>query len=134
MSSQKGSKGENELGGLFDNRGYVWMRQAGSGTADRELPDILVGNGEKFYVFEVKRRDKDYDYQYVSKKEVNDLIYFAEKFGAEYYIATRFDYRDWGFYKKEDMYETEKSYRIDNVKNEEIQRGIDELCQQAENS
>lgn len=129
MSGRKGSKGENELGGLFDERGFAWMRQAGSGTADRELPDIAVGNGSVFYVFEVKRWDKDAKYEYVSKGEVEDLIYFAENFGAEYYIAARFDYRDWGFYKKEEMHETKKSYRIDNVKNEEIQRTLDELCQ-----
>lgn len=129
MSGQKGSKGENELGKLFDDRGYAWMRQAGSGTADRELPDIAVGDGQNFYVFEVKRWSNDADYEYLSKREVDDLIYFAENFGAEYYIAARFDYRDWQFFKKEEMHETKKSYRIDNVKNEEIQRTIDELCQ-----
>lgn len=129
MSSQKGSKGENELGGLFDDRGFVWMRQAGSGTADRELPDIAVGNGGRFIVFEVKRWSNDADYGYLSKQEVNDLIYFAENFGAEYYVAARFDYRDWGFYKKEEMHETKKSFRIDNLKNEELQRTLDDVCQ-----
>lgn len=126
----KGSKGENELGGLFGDRGYAWMRQAGSGTADRELPDIAVGNGERLIVMEVKRWSNEYDYKYLSKREVNDLIFFAENFGAEYYVAARFDYRDWQFYKKEEMKDTDKSFRIDNVKNEEILRTFEDVCQE----
>jgi len=129
MSGQKGSKGENELGSLFGERGYVWMRQAGSGTAGRELPDICVGNGDEFIVMEVKRWSNKCDYEYVTKREVEDLIYFAEQFGADYYIAARFDYRDWHFYKKEEIHETEKSYRIENVKSEQIERTIDDVCQ-----
>jgi len=129
MSGQKGSKGENELGGLFGDRGYAWLRQAGSGTADRQLPDIAVGNGKHFIVMEVKRWGHQ-DYGYLTKKEVNDLIYFAKKFGAEYYIAARFNRKPWQFKKKEEMHETKKSYRIENVKGNEIQRTIDDVCQQ----
>lgn len=129
MSGQKGSKGENELGYLFSDHGFVWVRTAGSGTAGRELPDITVGNGERLIVMEVKRWTNKVDYEYVSKKEVEDLIYFAEQFGAEYYIAARFDYSDWQFFKKEEMRETKKSYRIDNVKSDEMLRTLDEVCQ-----
>lgn len=129
MSSQKGSKGENELGELFEERGYVFFRQAGSGTADRELPDIGVGNGGHFIVFEVKRWGYQ-DYEYLTKKEVDDLIFFAEQFGAEYYIAARFNRKPWQFYKKEEMHDAGKSYRIDNVKSNEIQRTIEDVCQQ----
>lgn len=128
MTSQKGSKGENELGKLFDERDYAWMRQAGSGTANRELPDIAVGNGQHFIVFEVKRWGYQ-DYMYVTKKEVEDLIFFAEKFGAEYYIASRFNNKPWQFHKKEDLHETKKSYRIENVKSDEVQVEIDDICQ-----
>jgi Holliday junction resolvase len=124
----KGSKGENELGELFGDRDFAWMRQAGSGTADRELPDIAVGNGENFIVFEVKRWGYQ-DYGYLTKQEVNDLIFFAEKFGAEYYIAARFNRKPWQFLKKEEMHETDKSFRIDNVKSDEILRTIEDVCQ-----
>jgi Holliday junction resolvase len=124
----KGSEGENELGGLFGKQGYVWVRTAGSGSVDREVPDITIGKDGYFVVFEVKRWGNQ-DYEYLSKKEVEDLIYFAEHFGAEYYIAARFNHRNWQFYKKEEMHETKKSYRIDNVNNNEIQRGIEDICQ-----
>lgn len=128
MSGQKGSKGENELGGIFADHGYAWMRQAGSGTADRELPDIAVGNGEHFIVMEVKRWGYQ-DYEYVTKREVEDLIYFADNFGAEYYIAARFNRKPWQFLKKEELHETEKSYRIENLKRSKVQRLIEDVCQ-----
>ena len=128
MSGQKGSKGENELGSLFADHGYAWLRQAGSGTADRELPDIAVGNGEHFIVMEVKRWGYQ-DYEYVTKREVEDLIYFADNFGAEYYIAARFNRKPWQFLKKEELHETEKSYRIENLKRSKVQRLIEDVCQ-----
>lgn len=128
MSGQKGSKGENELGSLFGDRGYAWLRQAGSGTADRCLPDIAVGNGEHFIVMEVKRWGYQ-DYDYVTKREVEDLIYFAENFGAEYYIATRFNRKKWNFHKKEELHETDKSYRIEKNLSSENQRTIEDVCQ-----
>ena len=128
MSGQKGSKGENELGSLFGDRGYAWLRQAGSGTADRCLPDIAVGNGERFIVMEVKRWGYQ-DYGYLEKREVEDLIYFAENFGADYYIAARFNRKPWQFLKKEEMHETDNSYRIENLKRSEVQRTIEDVCQ-----
>jgi Holliday junction resolvase len=130
MSGSKGSRGENELGHLFSQNGFAWIRTAGSGTAGRELPDITVGDGDRLIVMEVKRWSNKAEYEYLSKEEVEDLIYFAENFGAEYYIAVRFDYRNWQFFKKDEMKETNKSYRIDNVKSDQIQRTIEDVCQQ----
>lgn len=130
MSGSKGSRGENELGHLFSEHGFAWLRQAGSGTAGRELPDIAVGDGERLIVMEVKRWSNKADYEYLSKEEVEDLIFFAENFGAEYYVAARFDYRDWQFFKKNEMEETKKSYKINNVKNKEILHTLEDVCQQ----
>jgi Holliday junction resolvase len=125
----KGSRRENELGGMFGDRGFVWIRTAGSGSAQRELPDITAGKGGKFVVMEVKGW-ADQDYEYVSKREVEDLIYFAEEFGAEYYVAARFNRKNWQFLKKDEMKPTDKSYRIENIKNDQILRTIDEVCQE----
>ena len=120
MSYTKGSKGENELGDLLSSsHDYVWMRAPGSGTANRELPDIIAGKNGHILVFEVKRwshKDKEgnlIDYKYVTKKEVEDLIYFAENFGAEYYVAYRFDYGDWKFVRKDEMKENKNSFRCE---------------------
>lgn len=124
----KGAKGENELGDLFSERGYVWTRTAGSGTGNRELPDQTFGKNGHLIVTETKRFGSD-NYDYLSKEEVEDLIYFAENFGAEYYVAVRFDYGSWQFLKKEQMKETEKSYRVENIDDSEIKRTIDDVVE-----
>lgn len=128
MSSyNKGARGENELGDEFSERGYAWMRAPGSGTAQRELPDVVVGNGENMYAFEVKRWGNEEDYQYLSKKEVNDLQFFANKFGMEYFISVRFDHGSWGFFKKEELHETDKSLRVDKFK-DPGSKGFGRVC------
>jgi len=109
----KGAKGENELIELLDEQGYACVRAAGSGTTPRESPDILVGKDGHVIAIEVKRWGKDSKYGYLDKDEVEDLIYFADSFGADYYIAFRFDYCDWIFAKKNEMKENKKSFRCE---------------------
>lgn len=124
----KGSRGERELIEILEEQyGFVCMRAPASGAGTkRELPDVIAGDGENFYVMEVKRWDRDVDYEYLTKDEVNDLAYFAKMFGAEYYVAVRFDYGEWGFFKKDELRETKKSYRVDEFKKPE--RGVDCIC------
>lgn len=128
----KGYKGENELGSLFEDRDYVWIRVAGSGSANRELPDILVMKDGHYVALEVKRwSHKDGDgnenkYEYVSKEEVEDLEYFSKISGCDYFIGYRFDYGDWKFVKKEEMKENEKSFRCEKDLNG---RSLSDICQ-----
>lgn len=119
MSYKKGARRERELLEEFYEEGYVGFRAPSSGsTTDRELPDVIVGNSGKTISIEAKGSGGET--KYISKKEVEDLIYFADQFGSEYYIAVRFDYCDWVFMGEEEMHETEKSYRI---KKENIDKG-----------
>lgn len=123
----KGSRGENELIDIFYDEGYGCVRAAGSGTANRETPDILVGDGERLLAMEVKRWDSGVGYEYVSKQETHDLEWFSEKFGCEYWIAVRFDYGNFGFFKKEELKATDKNYRVDEFK--EPERGVEDVIQ-----
>lgn len=125
---EKGARGERELGAIFEDMDYAYMRAPGSGTGDRELPDVIVGNSENVYAMEVKRWTNDVDYEYIEKYEVHDLEFFAENFNMEYFVAVRFDYGEWGFFKKEELHETENNYRVDMFKTTESQ-GLDRLCQ-----
>lgn len=133
--TSKGDRGEYELRDELEERGFTIIRAPASGSAghrlnedgekvEREAPDILAGNGEDFYAFESKRYSDPPIY--LEKKEMEDLEVFAEAFQAEAYAAVRFDREDWYFIKREDMPETEKSYRADSFKPEDAIE-LDEL-------
>jgi Holliday junction resolvase len=51
--------------------------------------------------------------KYFTAKEVDELVYFANKFGAEPWVGVRFDRIDWFFLNIEDLEKTEKSYYVD---------------------
>lgn len=111
-SSRKGTRGEHELLGKFEEEGFYGIRAPASGTGDRELPDLFVGNGESFIALEVKRVAPPR--KYINGHEVNDLQKFAEAFTARHLIAIRFDYGDWWFLCPKDLHETDGGqYRVD---------------------
>jgi Holliday junction resolvase len=116
----KGAKGERELLSLFYEEGFVGFRAPSSGsTTERELPDVLVGNGELVFAIEVKRSGGDYEY--LDEYEIEDLHYFAEAFGAEPFIAVRFDYGDWFLFEDHELHQTDGGrYRI---KKENVDKG-----------
>jgi Holliday junction resolvase len=89
-SNAKGDRVERQLVNVLDGLGWALMRAPASGSAtSRELPDVLAGNGEDFYALEVKASSAKPIY--LDGKEVSDLEYFAESFGAEARIAVKFD-------------------------------------------
>ena len=122
---EKGARRERELVKELEKRGFRAMRAPSSGsTTDRELPDVLAGNGERFYAIEVKASSEDK--KYIPKEEVKDLETFADAFGAEALIGMRFDYEEFAFFKKEELHSTDKNYRVDRVKVPEAQ-SLEEL-------
>ncbi len=123
MSSNKGSRRERELVNKLDGADFAVMKAPASGSAtERELPDVLAGNGEKFYAIEAKSSSGNPIY--LSGEEVEALIFFAENFGAEAWIAVRFDHEDWYFFKPEELYQTDGgNYRV--KKETAIQEGTD---------
>ena len=46
------------------------------------------------------------------KKEVEDLQFFSKMFGAETWLAVKFENKKWFFLNPEDMHVTEKNYSI----------------------
>ena len=54
-SNAKGDRRERELVNDLDGAGFAVMRAPASGSAtERELPDVLAGDGETFYAIEAK--------------------------------------------------------------------------------
>lgn len=123
MANRKGERRERELVNLLDEIGFAVMRAPASGSAtDRDLPDVLAGNGERFYAIEAKSSSGNPIY--LDGAEVEALSYFASNFGALPRIAIRFDEEDWAFFDPDDLYVTHGgNYRV--KKETAIARGVD---------
>jgi Holliday junction resolvase len=111
-ASRKGNRRERELVNALDDAGFAVMRAPASGAAtERELPDVLAGNGDDFYAIEAKSSSGRPIY--LEGEEVENLVFFARNFGAKPRIAVRFDREDWFFFHPGDLYTTDKgSYRV----------------------
>ncbi|THE65790.1 nucleoid-structuring protein H-NS [Salinadaptatus halalkaliphilus] len=112
MSQAKGDRRERELVNALDEAGFAVMRAPASGSAtERELPDVLAGDGESFYAIEAKSSSGDPIY--LTGEEVEALIYFAQSFGAKPRIGVRFDREDWYFFHPGDLHVTDGgNYRV----------------------
>ena len=125
MANRKGERRERELVNRLDAEGFAVMRAPASGSAtDRELPDVLAGNGERFYAIEAKSSRGDPIY--LDAEEVEALRYFATSFGALPRIGIRFDNHSWRFFDPDDLYRTPAgNYRV--KKQTAIASGVDIL-------
>jgi len=86
------------------------MRAPASGSAtERELPDVLAGDGKTFYAIEAKSSAGDPIY--LTADEIEALIYFAQNFGARPRVAARFDREDWYFFHPADLHATDSANR-----------------------
>jgi Holliday junction resolvase len=111
-ANRKGDRRERELVNELDAAGFAVMRAPASGSAtDRELPDVLAGDGERFYAIEAKSSAGDPIY--LDGEEVEALVYFARSFGARPRVGVRFDREAWYFFHPGDLYTTDAgSYRV----------------------
>ncbi len=108
----KGDRRERELVTALDEAGFAVMRAPASGSAtERELPDVLAGDGETFYAIEVKSSAGTPIY--LSGEEIEALVYFAQNFGAKPRVGVRFDREDWYFFHPGELYQTDGgNYRV----------------------
>lgn len=125
-SNQKGNRRERELVNRLDDAGFAVMRAPASGSAtERELPDVLAGNGDVFYAIEAKSSSGRPIY--LTGEEVEALVYFSQNFGAKPRIAARFDRENWYFFHPDDLYKTPKNYRVKKEKAREDGETIEDL-------
>lgn len=108
----KGDRRERELVTKLDEAGFAVMRAPASGSAtERELPDVLAGDGETFYAIEAKSSAGNPIY--LTGEEIEALVYFARNFGAKPRVGVRFDREDWYFFHPGDLYQTDGgNYRV----------------------
>jgi Holliday junction resolvase len=111
-SNEKGDRRERELVNELDAAGFAVMRAPASGSAtERELPDVLAGDGDRFFAIEAKSSAGDPIY--LSGEEVEALVYFARNFGAKPRVGVRFDREAWYFFHPADLHTTDGgNYRV----------------------
>jgi len=111
-TKSKGINAERELIHLFWQNNWVAVRVAGSGSSQYPSCDVLASNAQRSLAIEAKLT-KD-PKKYFSKQEISDLRLFAEKFGAEPWIAVKFKRDNWYFLKLGDLEQTINNFVISN--------------------
>src|SRR3989344_9200686 len=110
MSKAKGSRAERELLGMFWENNFAGYRAAGSGSTPLPSPDLLVGNGKRYLAIECKSLKNKA--KYLEEEQINELIEFANKFGAEPWIGLRFNNIGWYFIKPDKLEKTKNGSLI----------------------
>ncbi|MGE0793638.1 MAG: Holliday junction resolvase Hjc, partial [Candidatus Woesearchaeota archaeon] len=80
-AKSKGIGGEREIIRTFWKLGWAAIRTAGSGSSHYPSPDIVAGKLGRRLAIECKVTAETR--KYFPKDEIQQLIYFAQHFGAE---------------------------------------------------
>lgn len=97
----KGSNSERELFHMLWENSWGCVRVAGSGSTTRPAPDLLAGDGKRMIAIECKAVGDDK--KYFNHIEIEELIEFSRMFGAEAWIAVKFDNKGWWFIPAEKL-------------------------------
>ncbi len=111
MSKSKGSRAERELLKMFYDTG-LWggCRTPGSGSTPLPSPDLLVGNGKRYLAIECKSLKSKA--KYLEKQQIDELVEFSQKFGAEAWIGLRFNNLGWYFIQPNKLEKTKNGSLI----------------------
>jgi Holliday junction resolvase len=104
----RGTHAERDLIHLFWAQGWAALRAAGSGSSQFPCPDVIASNNIRKLAIEAKLTTETK--KYFTKKEITELQYFAQKFGAEPWTAIKFFREPWLFLSLEDLEESGNSY------------------------
>lgn len=87
--SRKGVLEERTVVSIFEENGYKATRiPASGGRTKRDLPDVIAGNGRRYYAVEVKSSKQNHIY--IREEQVYELIRFARGFGATPIVVAKF--------------------------------------------
>ena len=110
-TKSRGTNAERDLIHKFWANNWAAMRSAGSGSQQYPAPDIMAGNNIRKLAIKVKLTTKTK--KYFTGQEIEELLIFAEKLGAEAWVAIKFYHLEWFFLTIEDLEKTGKSYAAD---------------------
>jgi len=111
MNKHKGCNAERELIHLFwKTNNWTACRVAGSGSMKYPSPDILAHRDGLSLAIECKITKSDY--QYLEKREIEELLSFSKISGCRPFVAVRFFRSDWRFLAPEDLKDSGSSFVI----------------------
>jgi len=96
-----GSNGEREIVKAFWENGWAAIRSPGSGSSRLPSPDIIAGTKNRKIVIEAKVTKENK--KYFDNEEISQLKHFGEVFGAEIWVAVKFQKEKWIFVTLEDL-------------------------------
>lgn len=110
-SKGKGTRLERELFHKFWETGkFGVIRIAGSGSTPLPSVDLVVGGQGRHLAIECKAIKKGK--KYIEEARIKELKEFSEKFGAEPWLAIRFNNKPWYFIKIDDLEKTKTNYSV----------------------
>lgn len=109
----KGATAERELLHKFWSNEWACVRVAGSGSMGFPSPDLLASNGTSKIALECKTLKNNN--KHFNDEEISQLSLFSEKFGAEPWLAIKFNRKPWYFLKLTDLKKTKKGWGISLV-------------------
>jgi Holliday junction resolvase len=105
----KGINAERDLVHKFWNTGnWSAVRIAGSGSSRYPSADVLASNKLRNLAIECKTSKEQS--KYLTKDDLEQLKTFADVFGAEPWIAVRFNKEEWFFLNIEDLKQTGSNF------------------------
>ena len=107
----KGTNAERDLVHKFWANNFAAVRIAGSGSNKYPSADLIASNKLRRMVIECKTSASES--KYFTKEDVEQLRIFAGLFGAEPWIAMRFDKQEWHFLNPDDLRVTDTGFAID---------------------
>jgi len=119
----RGFREERELVNRLERLGFAVLRAPASGAGTKlDRPDLVAGRRGFCIAVEVKTTRRRV--LYVRAESLEQLIRFAERFGAEPYLAVKFKRSGYGWLllKPDHMEKTGRGYRI--TLEEASRRGI----------
>ncbi|MFH1642978.1 MAG: Holliday junction resolvase Hjc [Nanoarchaeota archaeon] len=106
----KGINAERDLLHKFWKLGWPCIRIAGSGSMRYPSADILATNKIRKLAIECKTCKSNN--KYLSKEDIAQIKEFSDIFGAEPWIAVKFDRNDWYFLSLDDIKKTGSNYLV----------------------
>jgi Holliday junction resolvase len=125
-NKSKGSDAERELIHAFwATKVWTACRVAGSGSMKYPSPDIIANKAGINLAIECKATSSKY--QYLEKREVEELIAYAEMSGARPLVAVRFFRKEWRFLNPDDLEDSGLNFGVSQELAENRGLTFDEL-------